>query len=316
MISLKLVSSACLLATASAVSACDLCNVYSSLAARGDVNRGFHAGIAEQFSHFRTLQDEGMEISNPDGEKLDSSIIQFIGGYNFSDRVGMQFNVPVIYRSFRRVEDMSIESGIESGLGDVTLLGHFELVQHQGHDTTLNWFLLGGLKLPTGDSARLGEEAHSHIGGPEISGVHDHDLALGSGSVDGVLGTGVFARWQRLFFSANVQWAIRTEGDFDYQFADDVTWSGGPGVFLALAEDFTLALQAVFTGETKGEDEVEGMKADDTAITTVYLGPQVSATWKDRLSAEVGAELPVHQWNSGLQLMPDYRIRGAVTFRF
>jgi len=126
----------------------------------------------------------------------------------------------------------------------------------------------------------------------------------------------VFARWQRLFFGANVQWAIRSEGDFDYRFADDVIWSGGPGVFLALGEEFTVALQAMCTGETKGEDTINGMKADDTAITTVYLGPQMSVTWKDRLSLEVGGDLPVHQWNSGLQILPDYRVRAALSFRF
>jgi hypothetical protein len=40
---------------------------------------------------------------------------------------------------------------------------------------------------------------------------------------------------------AGVQYAIRTEGDFEYQFADDLTWSGGPGAFLALNEQYTFS---------------------------------------------------------------------------
>lgn len=35
-----------------------------------------------------------------------------------------------------------------------------------------------------------------------------------------------------------------------------------------------------------------------------------------RLSAVLGADLPVYRDNSGTQVMPDYRVRGAVTWRF
>ena len=61
------------------------------------------------------------------------------------------------------------------------------------------------------------------------SGVHGHDLALGSGSFDGIVGTGIYTRWTRAFFNASMQYAIRTKGDFDYQYANDLTWFGGPG---------------------------------------------------------------------------------------
>jgi len=48
----------------------------------------------------------------------------------------------------------------------------------------------------------------------------------------------------------------------------------------------------------------------------VYAGPQFDFTWGWRLSAELAADLPISRSNSGTQVVPDYRIRAAVTFRF
>ena len=54
-----------------------------------------------------------------------------------------------------------------------------------------------------------------------------------------------------MFVSASAQYAIRTEGDYHYQFANDLPWSGGPGYLLNLGDDFSLSLQANVSGETK-----------------------------------------------------------------
>jgi hypothetical protein len=152
-------------------------------------------------------------------------------------------------------------------------------------------------------------------GAPE-SGIHGHDLTLGSGSVDGLVGTAVFARRKRAFFSGNVQYAIRTEGDFEYQFANDLLWSAGPGAYLVLSHKYTLALQAVVSGETKGRDTFRGEKAEDTGVTAVYVGPQINFTWGGNLSAQVGADLPVSIDNTALQAVPDYKVRAGFTWHF
>ena len=149
-----------------------------------------------------------------------------------------------------------------------------------------------------------------------VSGIHGHDLALGSGSYDGVLGTSGFFRRQRFFLSAAAQYAIRTKGDFDYRFANDLTWTGGPGYFLALTEDYTIALQANVSGENKSHDEFQGSRVDDSGLTSVYLGPQFTLTWGERFSAEVGLDLPVSVNNSALQAVPDFRVRAGLTWRF
>jgi hypothetical protein len=167
------------------------------------------------------------------------------------------------------------------------------------------------LKFPTGDSKHLRESE------PDFAeGIGGHDLALGSGSFDGVIGTDIFLRWKRFFGTAGTQYAIRSEGDFGYEYANDLSWSGGPGYYVALKDDYTLSLQAIVSGEYKPEDTRHGVDMDDTAETSVFLGPQINFTWGSQLSAQVGADLPVSIKSSGEQIVPTFRIHAAVTWRF
>jgi hypothetical protein len=295
--------------------ACDLCSIYSATEARGEIGRGFFAGAAEQFTHFGTLQQDGEEVGNPSDQFLDSSVSQLFAGYNFTERFGVQFNAPIIYRSFRRVEEGAIDKDSEWGLGDVTLTAHFQVVRYETRHSTFAWNILGGIKFPTGSTDRLEEETHEEAGAEE-SGVHGHDLTLGSGSYDGIVGTTLYGRLNRFFMSASLQYAIRTEGDFDYTFANDLTWSGGPGFLLVLNDYYTVSLQANVSGETKGRDEFRGEKAEDTGITSVYIGPEFVVTWGEKLSAELGFDWPVSLDNTALQIVPDYRVRAALTWHF
>ena len=113
-----------------------------------------------------------------------------------------------------------------------------------------------------------------------------------------------------------MQYAIRSEGEHDYRYDNDLTWTAGPGIFVINREDYTLAFQAVCSGEFKGKDEFRGRAADDTAINSVFVGGRVSGTWKDRFTAEVGLDVPVHVWNSAVQIVPDYRVRGTLSWAF
>ena len=297
--------------------ACDICAIYSAAEARGDVGRGFFTGVAEQYTHFGTLQEDGQEVPNDVGQYLNSSISQLFGGYNFNSRLGVQLNVPLIYRSFKRPEGFEIDRGTEVGLGDIAATGRLLVLREISEKRTILWNIIAGMKFPTGNTDRLREEQDEvEIPGAPESGIHGHDLTLGSGSYDAIVGTSFYGLWRRFFFSAGTQYAIRTEGDFDYQFANDLTWWGGPGVVLVLSDNFTLSLQANCTGETKSRDTFEGEKAEDTGLTAVYLGPEIMATWQTHLSAELGADLPVSIDNTALQIVPSYRVHAAVTWHF
>jgi len=72
----------------------------------------------------------------------------------------------------------------------------------------------------------------------------------------------------------------------------------------------------VVSGEHKGLDTFQGEAAEDTGVTSVFLGPQINFTWSDKLSVQVAVDLPVSIDNTELQTVPDYRVRAGVTWRF
>lgn len=297
--------------------ACDLCAIYRATEAKA-TKPGFSIGVYEQYTRFGTLQDGGKEVENEAGQFLDSSITQFLLGYRFNDRFGVQVNVPYIHRSFKRPEGGAIDEGTVSGLGDVALVGTARIYQRLREESTFLWNALGGVKFPTGNTDRLREELAEEepVPGEPESGIHGHDLTLGSGSYDFIVGTDAYWRWKRLFATAGVHYSIRTEGDFDYRFANDLIFHFKPGVYLWLADEGTLGLQLAVTGETKGKDKFQGEEAADTGITSLFLGPEASLTWHENLSVELAADFPVVENNTALQIVPDYRLRGAVSWRF
>ena len=297
--------------------ACDLCAVYNASAARGLHSAGFHLAMAEQFSHSGTLQEEGKEIADPIGQFRDSSITYVIAGYNITERFGVSLNLPYIHRWFKRAEGFEIEKGSESGLGDIALAGRFLVFKKFAHESSISINLLAGVEFPTGDSDRLREEAEeTEVPGAPPAGVHGNDLALGSGSFDGIVGAALNTSWKRLLFSADAQYFIRTRGDFGYRFGNELSISGGPGVFILFSEERTLALLANFNYESKARDRVNGVKRDDGIVTAWYAGPGLAFTWGEKLSATANVDIPLRIYNRAFQTVPDYRVRGGLTWRF
>ncbi len=315
--------------------ACDVCAIYTATEQR-ESREGVRVGVAEQFTRFTRLKDDGKTIDNP-GEHLNSSITQLILGYDFASRYGLQLTLPIIDRHFRRREAGVITSGNETGIGDMSLIGIIRPFSRATEASVLFTSLFGGLKFPTGSADRLREEAEGsdvHEGDGHDAGlretrashheaeddgpigVHGHDLALGSGSVDGIIGGTFFTSWQRLFWTTSVQYSMRTKGSFDYRYANEVTWSGGPGLYPYLTHEWTVAVTALASGEHKWLDEQNGQEADDTGITAVYMGPAVSLTWGTRLAADLAVDFPILQDNTSVQIVPDYRLRAGFSWRF
>jgi len=305
-------------ASAQPLMACDICGCFDANGTCGmgigpsskyitEIEKGLIGGVAEQFTHFGTLQDDGHRISG-NGEYLNSSVSQLFALYNFNKRFGVQLNVPIIYRAWG--SDI-MPHDHTSGIGDMSLVGNFRLYEQIHEKTTLTWTLLGGVKFPTGNSSRLNtpdEDLPEGIGG--------HDLALGSGSFDGIVGTSVYGRWERWFGSAAVQYGIRTRGDFGHRYANDLLWYGGPGYYAVIKGNYTIAVQAIVGGETKGKDTFYGVPDEDSAETLVTVGPQINFSWRNKLNVQLAADLPVSRDNTGQQVLPDYRIRTAVSWKF
>lgn len=147
------------------------------------------------------------------------------------------------------------------------------------------------------------------------SGIHGHDLALGTGSYDGIIGGQVSLRYRSFFLQADTQFTLRGDGAHQYRFANDLSWSGGPGYYLVRKPDVIVGVQLATSGEYKEFDRFRGKRAEDTGITSVFLGPRVVGS-VGKWSGEVGVDVPVSIDNTALQVVPDYRVRASVAVRF
>jgi len=308
--------------------ACDLCAIYTATELQ-EIRTGLRLGVAEQFSRFGTLQRNGQEVDNPHDEWLNSSITQLVAGYVVHPRLLLQANLPLVARRFRRVEDGRVEEDDETGIGDISLHLQAAAFSALGEQSSQRATVSVGVKLPTGSASRLREELGHHGGGEENgeemgvfehdheeSGIHGHDLALGTGSTDVVLGAQWLCTYRRAYGTAAVQYLVRTEGSHRYRYANELIASGGPGGFLWLEHNASLGLQALLTVETKAKDELRGERVDDTGITALYVGPAARFTWGLDLSAELALDLPAVQNNTGLQIVPDWRVRAGAMWRF
>jgi hypothetical protein len=297
--------------------ACDLCAIYRGTEAR-NTRPGAFFGLSEQFTHFGTLQMDGGKIPNEAGQYLDSSTTQLLAGYQLNNRFGAQLNVPYIHRSYARAEGVNMERGTESGVGDLSLTGSARLLEKVDGNTFFVWLTFGGIKFPTGSAGRIAEELAEEEPAPGTleSGIHGHDLALGSGSYDGIAGTSAAYHYKRFVAEANVQCAIRSRGELGYRYANDLLWNVKPGYFLIAEHTHTLSLRMALSGETKGKDDLAGRKSADTGITSVFLSPEVSFSWKERFHVELGMDFPVLENNTALQIVPDYKVRSGIVWRF
>jgi hypothetical protein len=185
----------------------------------------------------------------------------------------------------------------------------------------MSWRLLGGVKLGTGSSDRLSEELEEDHHGLKHddaipSGVHGHDLALGSGATDFLIGSSLHGRQDRWIYGGEWQYTLRNEGDYDYQVGNDLQWTLGAGRYLVLDDERSIALQWVLTGEHKRYDELAGERMGDTRQRTLAAGPRLAVTLGARYALELQAEFPLEQNVSEVQITQGWRVRGAVVARF
>src|SRR5438552_4860237 len=159
----------------------DLCAVYSAAEAQAGAGQGLFGGVAEQFTYFNTFQSAGRNAPNPDGEYLNSLVSQLFVGYNFNDHFGLQFNVPIVYRDYGKTG----AHGSDAGIGDLSIVGNVRLYEKLAEKFTFRWTGLAGMKFPSGGSHHLNPAEEDFA-----AGIGGHDLTLGSGSYDGLVGTG------------------------------------------------------------------------------------------------------------------------------
>lgn len=323
--------------------ACDSCALSNALnlqdRAAGDLN----LLISEQYSDFDRAKDADDDLINEGDEIKGFSNTQFSLNYELTDKLGLSLGIPLITRKFDSVGGLASET--DSKIGDVSLTGAWSLLDYEEGESfaalSFNW----GVKFPTGDTGVLGEISNSKVQAEEVDRKEEEEhreeepehvekirdfknhqvgsglvggraFAFGTGSYDYILGLNLLTRHQRYLLISNVQYTIRTEGDFDYEFADDYLFSFGPAYYLVLKDNFSLAGGVVLSGEFKGKDKLESELVSGSQISNYYLGPQLLCNLSDDLSAEFGFDFRVSGEDLNATVVPGTRLRAGLAYRF
>lgn len=306
--------------------ACDPCALYNATQSTGLQSGSVRLSISEQYTSFDE-SDKLQQSSIRDGDVVKSySNTQLSLSYDISSSLGLQATLPLILRRYDQYEQFRRSREEEFGLGDGTVIGYVEPISDRSGSFSTVLSLFGGVKLPTGDTGSISSSiqadelqtsqrmtAKHHPVGEAVGG---RVLTLGTGSVDFPVGVAGMVRYDRAFILTSVQYTLRTEGAYDYEFADDTVWEGGLGAYLLLEDSHSLSLRIVGTGKHKASDRHQGMLVPDSALNNYYLGPRVVLTALSRWVVEGGADLALDTDQEKSTVVPDVRVRGAVSYRF
>jgi hypothetical protein len=304
--------------------ACDPCSLYNASRLLGHEEGSFTLSISEQYTRFKSVEDS---LRPRDGEiGRDFSVTQLAISYDLLESLGIQLTLPLLYRTFDTYSRFTPSRDSEFGIGDgVVSLNYTPLTYRTGEWLSLLNFSFG-IKLPTGDTGSLGNipslsedllTRHAQTKHHPVSGaLGGRALSLGSGSTDFLFGISYLTRFKRLLFIASAQYSHRNKGSFDYTFGNDLVWSIGPGYYVYVKEDFSFALRGVLSGEYKEKDTFESNRVARSGINNTYVGPEAILTIGDQMVLDVGIDALVSDGNTDSLIVPDFRVRSGVSYRF
>ncbi len=307
--------------------ACDPCALYNAGRLQGHQEGTVSLAISEQYTDYTRGEDIPENSARQAEYVRGYSNTQFTIGYDPSADWGLQLNLPLIVRHFDTIEGYRTRTETDSGLGDIALLASYSLLEYRRQDSVFQGMLSAGLKLPTGDTGDLGDfsgQSEKQDSPAELLSLRHHPigasggraLTFGSGSYDYILALSSFARQERYLLLAYAQYTIRTEGDFNYEFADDLVYAVSAGRYLWLEDERSLAGLIAFSGEYKEEDRLEGQQLEGSKVSNVYLGPALLLAYNQALSLEIGLEYRLGAEDAGASIVPERRLRASLGYRF
>jgi hypothetical protein len=166
------------------------------------------------------LHESGRHIHNFSHDEFYS----FFLGYGLRDDLELNIKLPVVKKSFLRVEDGVVGKGdSSSGLGDLTLLGKYRLYQGE-----IDLSSIGGIKFPTGDTSDRGFDGRKL----------EPEEQPGTGSFDYFFGLALAKQFGKLSAGGDFIYNLKTEGAQERKFGDvirvDIAFSyplREPGIF-------------------------------------------------------------------------------------
>ena len=182
-----------------------------------------------------------------------------------------------------------------SGLGDITVLGMYQLYQtHKDSTLFIHSLQAGaGLKIPVGkfDATNNGSVNPSY--------------QVGTGSWDYLLAAEYVIRRQKLGLNTLLNYVIKTENDKYYQFGNQFNYAG-TFFYLLKRDAYSIVPQLGFAGELYESNYQLGQKVRNTS-GDIFLGKIGFEVGKDKLSLGANVMLPIAQNLTGGNVEANYR---------
>ena len=302
-----------LVAGAPSLHACSVCgcSLSSDWAAQGYPSAaGFQASLRHEYSDQTQLRS-GTHSADPasfPGNEIQQSTTNhstLLGlDYTSSGAWGVAVELPYIDRDHSTIVDgdTDVSTSHASGLGDVRVLGRYQLVSTHSQ----NFSVQLGLKLPTGQFRQ------TFADGPQAGALLDRGLQLGTGTTDALVGASYFTRLNErvgAFGSALLDQPLAQRDDF--------IPSSSLGLNAGLRLLTTGWVSPQLQVNSRFDSREHGAMADtaNSGGTFVYLSPGATFEIGDRVNAYVFFQLPIYQNVNGLQLEPKWLLSAGVSFK-
>lgn len=213
--------------------------------------------------------------------------------YANSPRYSTLVSAPLVDRE---VDGPPGTSRDDFGLGDITLLGRYQLWRSPGQQQFASWTALGGIEMPT------------------------HDGPLSSHSWDPIVGTVYTWRRERLGFDADVVYQVNTKGDRDVEQGDllrydvAVQYRLWPPAFQANT-GWSLTGLLELNGEVQDDTKADGRTLANTDREILFLSPGAVITTR-RGWFEAGVQLPISSDVGRAAAEDDFRVVFGFTTTF
>jgi len=275
---IKFITTIILIALSLGTKACDICGCGVGSYYIGilpEYNKRF-IGLRYQHKTLQThLGPQGQPTPITADETYQSA--ELWGGWNIGQKFRILAFVPY---NFNQRESQS-EKGSKNGLGDIALMGYYNLVNHTGalgsKLLVQSLWLGAGVKVPTGKyepTERLALQESPN------------NFQLGTASTDFSFNAAYDIRYNDLGLNANVNYKVTTENIYDYRYGNKITVNTLLYYKFRIAHVFTLAPNAGILYESAQKD-VE---------TNTY---EVSTSGGYSVSAIFGAEVAMSGFSFG-----------------
>lgn len=281
-----------------------------------------HMGLQVAYDYRHTMKTGSSDTPNAADEKVATTLINLYYSQQVFEDSTLDFYLPFTSLAYTARPNYTYDSGRDSAMGDMSLVMTQRVFYGKKDRKLVDWRVRAGVILPTGDPSQLknypddvtslNREGSMY----PTSALYSYDRALGSGSVDWIIGSSYVVRYEDFFGVVDGQFIGRTSGENDFRFGDTVTVRASPGYIFSYARGNEFSVLCDVAYRFDGQAEYAGATVTNSGQSVFSMGPQLMANFQGKVVASVGLNLPLYQRVEGTQLTSDYQILASVMTGF